>query len=95
MPRRYAGIQAESDGTHEAWNEAAQAAWIDSVVPVLMAKQAVVGIFWTHFCDGTPHDYPHAGLLRPDGSPKPAFERLQAQRRAFSKTESESSQDDA
>jgi Glycosyl hydrolase family 10 len=94
-PLASAGIQAEADGAHEAWNEAAQAAWIDSVVPVLMAKQAVVGIFWTHFSDGMPHDYPHAGLLRPDGSAKPAFERLQAQRRAFSKTENESTQDDA
>jgi hypothetical protein len=94
-PLASAGIQAESDGAHEAWNEAAQATWIDSVLPVLMAKQSVVGIFWTHFFDGAPHDYPHAGLLRPDGSPKPAFERLEAQRRAFCKTENDSSQDDA
>ena len=54
-----------------------------------MAKQAVVGIFWSHFFDGSPHDYPHAGLIRPDGSPKPAFERLTAQRRAFCKTDSD------
>jgi hypothetical protein len=59
-----------------------------------MAKQAVVGIFWTHFSDGAPHDYPHAGLLRPDGTPKPAFDRLQAQRRAFSKNENDSSQEE-
>jgi Glycosyl hydrolase family 10 len=93
-PQASAAIQVESDDTHEAWTESAQAAWVDSVVPVLMAKQAVVGIFWTHFSDAMPHDYPHAGLLRPDGSTKPAFERLQAQRRAFSKSENEASQDD-
>jgi hypothetical protein len=94
-PLASAGIQAESDDAHEVWNEAAQAAWIDSVVPVLMAKQSVVGIFWTHFFDGAPHDYPHGGLLRPDGSPKPAFERLEAQRRAFCKTENDSTPEDA
>jgi Glycosyl hydrolase family 10 len=93
-PLANAGIQAESDDAHEAWNETAQSTWIDSVLPVFMAKQAVVGIFLTHFSDGAPHDYPHAGLLRPDGTPKPAFERIKAQRRAFYKTENESSQEE-
>jgi len=93
-PLANADIQAESDDGHEAWNEASQATWADSVLPILMAKQAVVGIFWTHFSDGAPHDYPHAGLLRPDGTPKPAFDRLQAQRRAFSKNENDSSQEE-
>jgi hypothetical protein len=93
-PLANAGIQVESDDGHEVWNEAAQATWVDSVLPILMAKQAVVGIFWTHFADGAPHDYPHAGLLRPDGTPKPAFDRLQAQRQAFSKIENDSSQED-
>jgi hypothetical protein len=88
-PNAAAGIQAESDGWKEEWGEAAQADWIDAVLSVLMAKQAVVGIFWTHFFDGGPHEYPHAGLIRPDGTPKPAFERLTAQRRAFCKTDSD------
>ncbi len=88
-PQAAPGIQAECDASHRGWGEAEQASWIDSVLPVLMAKQAVVGIFWSHFFDGTPHDYPHAGLIRPDGSPKPAFERLTAQRRAFCKTDSD------
>jgi hypothetical protein len=90
-PHAAASIQAESDGWKEDWGEPAQAAWIDSVLPVLMAKQAVVGVFWTHFFDGAPHEYPHAGLVRPDGTPKPALERLTAQRRAFCKTDSDPS----
>jgi hypothetical protein len=94
-PQAASSIQAESDGWNEPWGEAAQAAWIDSVLPVLMAKQAVVGIFWTHFFDGAPHEYPHAGLIRPDGTPKPAFERLTAQRRGFSKHDGESPLSDA
>jgi hypothetical protein len=86
-----ASIQAESGGWKEEWSEPAQAAWIDSVLPVLMAKQAVVGIFWTHFFDGASHEYPHAGLVRPDGTPKPALEHLTAQRRAYCKTDSDPS----
>jgi hypothetical protein len=44
------------------------------MVRLLMAKPAVTGIFWSHFDDGRPHQYPHAGLVRPDGNPKEAFE---------------------
>jgi len=90
-PQAATGIQAESDGGSESLGEAAQASWVDSVLPVLMAKQAVVGIFWTHFSDGAPHDYPHAGLLRPDGTPKPAFDQLTDLRRAFCKTDNDPS----
>ena len=48
-PQASPTIQAESDGWNEPWGETAQADWIDAVLPVLMAKQSVVGIFWTHF----------------------------------------------
>jgi Glycosyl hydrolase family 10 len=88
-PLASAGIQVESDGSHEAWNEETQAAWVESVLPVLTAKQAVVGILWTHLYDGAPHEYPHAGLIGPDGTPKLALDRFAAQRRAFCKTDSD------
>ena len=86
-PHAAGGIQAETDGWREPWGEAAQAAWTESVLSVLMAKQAVVSIFWTHFLDGSAHEYPHAGLIRPDGTRKPVFERLYAHRRAFCKSD--------
>lgn len=54
----------------------AQAHWLRRILPVLMAKPNVIGISWTHFFDGIPHRYPHAGLLAPDGVPKPALESL-------------------
>jgi hypothetical protein len=74
----------DSDGWVAPWDEASQAAWIDSVLPVLMSKQAVVGTIWEHYSDQAPHEFPHAGLLRADGTPKPALQHFSAQRHAFS-----------
>ena len=94
-PQASPTIQAESDGWNEPWGEAAQADWIDAVLPVLMAKQSVVGVFWTHFSDGAPHEYPHAGLIRPDGTSKPAFERLATQPPGLARSEGEFPHPDA
>lgn len=58
------------------WSEAAQAAWMEEFLPVLIAKPAVVGVFWNHFSDTVPHRFPHNGLLRDDGEPKPALNAL-------------------
>jgi GH35 family endo-1,4-beta-xylanase len=55
-------------------SEAAQAAWVSRCLPLLLAKPSVAGVNWAHFSDADPHEFPHAGLLRPDGSPKPALE---------------------
>ena len=61
----------------DGWSgETVQAEWIERLLPLVMAKDAVVGLFWTHFSDRHPHTFPHAGLIRPDGTPKPAWERI-------------------
>lgn len=57
-------------------SEAQQAEWIDHFLPLLLAKPAVAGVDWCHFSDGERYEFPHAGLLRPDGTPKPALESL-------------------
>jgi hypothetical protein len=85
------GIEIEPNRWKEAWNEAAQVDWIDGVLPVLMAKQPVVGIFWKQLADSVPHEFPHAGLIRPDGTPKPALAHFIAHRRALVKTDSDPS----
>jgi len=51
-----------------------QAEWTRRVVPLLMAKQSVVGIYWTHFDDRLPHRYPFAGLVDSEGQSKPALQ---------------------
>lgn len=57
-------------------SEKQQAEWIERFLPLLLAKPAVAGVDWCHFSDGERHEFPHAGLLRPDGSPKPSLESL-------------------
>ncbi len=69
-------LMIEPDQWKATCSEEAQAEWLDQYLPLLMAKQIVVGIFWAHFHDGTAHQYPHAGMLRPDGSEKPALTHL-------------------
>ena len=51
-----------------------QRLWIERVVPLLLAKPAVQGIFWSQLADNLPHDFPHGGLFDSAGQPKPALE---------------------
>jgi hypothetical protein len=65
------------------WSNEAQSEWVELYVPLLMAKQQVVGVFWSHFSDACRHDFPHAGLIARDGRPKPALERFIKYRKAL------------
>lgn len=87
VPSSVAGEFEQIDGDLEVpatatwkspWSEAAQAQWLDENVPLLLAKDSVVGIFWSHLSDAGVHRFPRAGLLREDGSTKPAWERLKS-----------------
>lgn len=62
------------------WSTQAQAEWIESVFPLLMAKQSVVGIYWTHLTDAARHVFPNAGLIDAAGCPKPSFQSILDQR---------------
>ena len=61
------GVQLESCGNDD------QARWIDQMVSLLIAKQSVVGIYWSHLSDTARHFYPNAGLIGSDGSTKPGM----------------------
>jgi hypothetical protein len=82
-PQASSGFAIERGRWKDEWSESAQAAWIDGLLPVLMAKQAVLGIFWMHISDGVRHEFPHAGLIRPDGTLKPAFAHFTDHRRPW------------
>ncbi|MFG0332470.1 MAG: endo-1,4-beta-xylanase [Maioricimonas sp. JB049] len=56
------------------WSPQAQADWLNEFLPLLIAKPAVTGVYWGHFQDRVPHDYPHSGLIAADGTVKPAFD---------------------
>lgn len=88
-PQAKADIEVDAGYWKIPWSEPAQAEWIDLHVPLLMAKQSVVGIFWSHFTDASPHFFPHAGLLRPEGTAKPALDRFAKYRRAYWQSDDE------
>lgn len=70
---------AEASWKHP-WTTQAQSEWIESVFPLLMAKQSVVGIYWSHLTDAARHVFPNAGLIDAAGNPKPAFQSILNQR---------------
>jgi len=82
-PNATTELEVETPQWKEGWTEEAQAAWVDAYLPLLMAKQVVVGIYWCHFSDAVPHHFPHAGLLRADGTPKPALENFAKYRQEY------------
>lgn len=72
-------FQVENSVWKHDWSEEAQMEWVEQVVPVLLAKPAVTGVFLSHFSDAVPHRYPHAGLINADGRTKPMLEPLRRQ----------------
>ena len=53
--------------------EQAQAEWVAHILPLLVATPSVVEVEWRSLADGANVRDPHAGLLRPDGTAKPAL----------------------
>ena len=56
------------------WSEAAQAEWIDLYLPLLLAKPAVTGVYWSRFRDQDARRYPHSGLINLEGQAKQALD---------------------
>jgi hypothetical protein len=67
----------------QEWSERLQAEWIDRYLPIFMAKQSVVGIFWASYSDAADHDFPYAGLIRDDGSPKSSLDTFRELRAGY------------
>lgn len=56
--------------------ESEQARWFGELLPLLMAKPAVAGVFWSQWSDVVSHELPRAGILREDGAAKPLLDRI-------------------
>jgi len=57
-----------------------QADWAEAFANLAACKSSVQGVYWTHFSDAEPHQFPHCGLVDEHGAVKPALRRLQALR---------------
>jgi len=67
---------ASADTSAATWNLARQQAWAARYVPLILAKPGIQGLVWNQFDDAQPHDFPHAGLVGPQGQAKPALRTL-------------------
>ena len=61
-------------------DEAMQSTWGARWLALGLAKPYVRSVTWMQASDSLPHLYPHAGLFRRDGTPKPIFTWLQSLR---------------
>ncbi|WP_437185512.1 endo-1,4-beta-xylanase [Planctomicrobium sp. SH668] len=60
----------------EHWNDERQARWVEGVIPLLLAKPTVTGIYLSQFSDGVSHRFPHAGLIGANDQPKLLLETM-------------------
>ena len=86
-PLSYPDWEVDSRLWPTACAEDNQAEYLDRVMELLLAKPSVAGVFLPHFSDAEPHQFPFAGVLRSDGTPKPALERIITQRQRHKRRE--------
>jgi hypothetical protein len=72
-------IDYSQSGTLDA---AAQQAWGQQYLPVLLSKQPVQGIIWNQLRDSQPHVWPHGGLFNAQDQPKELLGLLESLRHA-------------
>jgi hypothetical protein len=60
----------------DGYTAAAQADWAAAFAAVVLCKPYVRAVYWTHFADAEPHQFPHCGLIDAAGQPKPALQQL-------------------
>lgn len=84
-PKAAAGIQVEAVQWPRPPDEALQREWAAAWVSLAAAKPYVRSITWLHAADSMPHVFPHSGLFRPDGNPKPVFDLFRKFRARISK----------
>ena len=62
--------------------------FLNTVLPMLVARPSVHGIVWQHWQDGDDKRYPHGGLVDVDGNPKPIYQVIHQLREVIGRPES-------
>lgn len=75
-PRAAARFDVEEGVYRQAWSPAAQAEWLEHVVPLLHSKGAVTAVFVSQLSDALPHKFPHAGMFDAQDQPKLALQTM-------------------
>ncbi len=76
---------SRGENAARAWTPAAQKAWVERYVPLMLAKTGVQGVIWNQLRDSQPHDFPYGGLFDLRGRYKPALRSLASLRRSLLK----------
>lgn len=84
-PQCESDLEVERPSWKGAWTPETQADWLDQTLPLLLAKPAVIGVFWNQLSDAEPHRFPFAGLRDAGGVWKPGLQRIIDQRRTYLK----------
>lgn len=65
------------------WTKTIQQEWVHRYCQIALSKRCVHGINWSQLRDDQPHEFPNAGLIDQEGTPKPALLKLRALRNAY------------
>ncbi|MEX2213495.1 MAG: endo-1,4-beta-xylanase [Phycisphaeraceae bacterium] len=77
-------VDPECGHWRRPWSNSVQAHWLEAVLHVAMGKPYVEAVAWHEVIDHPDVELPLSGLLTEDLSPKPAFRRMAAFRKALS-----------
>ncbi len=77
-PKADGHVQVERDQWPSPPTDANQAALASRWIALAVAKPFVRSVTWRQLDDSAPHLYPHAGLIRPNGTPKPLLDWLKS-----------------
>ncbi len=82
-PRADKDVRVDLTQWPTAPNEATQREWAEEWFAMAVAKPFVKSVTWLQTGDAQPHLFPHGGLFRVDGLPKPAFSWLKSFRQNY------------
>lgn len=80
-PKADPNVRVEASQWPVPPDESTQASWASRWISLAVAKPFVRSVTWLQASDANPHLYPHAGLFRPDHTPKPLVPWLKSFRR--------------
>ncbi len=81
-PLAWRTTKPDANAVVGGWSEAAQNAFVETYVPLLLAKPSVQAVVWNQWSDAEPHEFPHGGLVNRRAAVKPVLRSLGALRKS-------------
>jgi hypothetical protein len=81
-PLADAELAVDAGSQRSSWTPTTQAEWATACGVLAIAKPYVQGVYWAHWTDAMPHQFPHCGLLDSENRAKPVLGEWERIRRA-------------